>query len=177
MKDIRLKNGEVLHIRKAEVSDAEAMLKYLNTIAGESDFLTFGVGEFNMPVEREKEIIQSCRDSDNRIFIIGEIDGRIVANLNFAAGGRPRTKHVGEFGISVLKEYWGMSIGKNILSCLIDWAKNNGIRKINLRTREDNHRAIKLYQDLGFEQEGILKRDFLTNGEFYSSVCMGLIID
>lgn len=171
-------NGEKIVIRKANGSDAKAMLEYLALIGGESDFLTFGSGEFEKTVEEEEEFIENTLKKNNTLFIIAEINGRVIGNLNFSGGPRQRTAHVGEFGVSILKEYWGNGIGEELIKCLIDWGRNSGIiRKINLRVRADNKRGIHLYKKLGFLEEGILKRDFLINGEFYDSLAMGLLID
>ena len=38
--------NEKVKIRKAVKSDAASLIEYLNIIGGESDFLTFGPGEF-----------------------------------------------------------------------------------------------------------------------------------
>lgn len=165
-------------IRKALKSDASELIEYLNVIGGESDFLTFGVGEFGITVKQEENMIENILKKDNALFIIAEFDGKIIGNLNFTGGSRLRNAHVGEFGVSVVKEHWGKGIGEELIKYLIEWSKETGkIRKINLRVRTDNIRGINLYNKLGFVQEGILKRDFLFNGIFYDSLLMGLLID
>ena len=177
MKEINI-NGKKIVIRKAGKSDAKAMLEYIHSIAGESDFLTFGVGEFEQTLEQQEAFIENIFKKENALFIIAEIDGRVIANLSFSGGPRPRTAHIGEFGVSVLKEYWENGIGEVLIKYLIDWSKTSGvIRKINLRVRTDNTRGISLYRKLGFLEEGIITRDFYMNGEFYDSVAMGLSID
>lgn len=178
LKEIVLKNNKKLVIRKARKEDAEKLINYVNKIAGESDFLTFGPGEFNITVEKEEEILESHLYSNNKIYIIALIDDEIVGSLNFGGGHRPRTMHTGEFGVSVSKKYWGLGIGKELVKYLIDWAKDsNIIKKINLRVREDNNRAIELYKKLGFNHEGIITRDFYLDGKYYSSIQMGLELD
>lgn len=177
MKEVYVINEEII-IRKAKKSDAKALIEYLNVIGGESDYLTFGAGQFGRSVEQEEEFIVNALNKENALFIIAEVSGKVVGNLNFSGGIRQRTAHVGEFGVSILKEYWGNSIGKELVKYLINWSKNSGmIRKINLRVRTDNTRGISLYKKLGFLEEGIIKRDFLINGEFYDSLLMGLLID
>lgn len=176
MRDIYRNNEEVL-IRKASTSDAEEMIKYLNVIGVESDFLTFGAEGFGGSVKEEEEFISSSLSKPNALFIVAEVNGKIVGNLNFSAGPRKRNYHVGEFGVSVLKEYWGKKIGEKLIKYLIKWAGENGIRKINLRVRTDNEKAVKLYNKLGFSEEGVLKRDFLIDGKFYDSYMMGLEIN
>lgn len=56
------------------------------------------------------------------------------------------------------------------------WADTNGIQKITLNVLETNTNAIKLYQKLGFEIEGILKKDkLLSDGKLYNTIMMGRV--
>ena len=177
MKEFNSKTDKFI-IRKAVRSDAKELIEYLNIIGGESDFLTFGAGQFKKTVEQEEEFIADSLTKANALFIIAEINGKIVGNLNFSGGAKERTAHTGEFGISVLKEYWGNGIGEKLLKYLITWSKASGIiRKINLKVRTDNTKAISLYKKLGFSEEGLIKRDFLIDGKFYDCLSMGLSID
>lgn len=107
--------------------------------------------------------------------MIAEIDGRIVGNLNFDGGQRPRTRHMGEFGLTVLKDYWGQGVGSILLKYLINWSRETGvIKKINLTVREDNKTAIKLYKKFGFKEEGFITRFFYLEGKFYNALKMGI---
>lgn len=178
MKKIILRNGKEMTIRKAAKSDAPKMVEYLSVIGGESDNLTFGLNEFKPTAEEEESMIESRNSSNNSLMIVAEIDGEIVSMLSMACGTRPRTRHVGEFGITVRKPYWGLGIGNAMLDFLIDWAGNtNIVRKINLRVRSDNTKAIALYKKHGFKEEGLTTRDFYINEVFYDSINMGLQID
>ena len=177
MKEIHVWDKKVT-IRRAVKSDAAGIIEYCNIIGGESNFLTFDKGKFGMSVEQEEAFIEGLLKRNNALFIIAEIDGRVVGNLNFSGGLRERTAHCGEFGVSVLKEYWGNGIGEALINYLIEWSKSSGIiRKINLRVRTDNVRGIQLYKKLGFAEEGTVKREFYIDGEFYDSLLMGLLID
>lgn len=178
LKQVKLKNGELISIREATALDAKEMLAYIHTISGESDFLTFGEGEFNMSVEQEEAFLNQFLKQDNALFIIAELDGKIVGNLSFAGGAMSRIAHTGELGVSVLKQYWGRGIGTALMDYLISWCKETGIiRKVNLKVRSDNHMAIYIYKKLGFQEEGLITREFYVDGRFYDSVVMGLGID
>ena len=173
-----LKSDSSIAIRKATKSDAKAMLEYINKISSESDNLTFGKGEFPLTLEQEENFIDNISRQDNAIFIIAEIDGKIIGNLNFSGGTKPRIAHTGEFGVSVLKDYWGQGVGTYLIKYLINWSKESDIiRKINLRVRSDNYSAIHVYKKLGFIEEGLITRDLLINGSFYDSISMGMKID
>ena len=178
MKKYRLKNGKTMIIREGDGKDSKRVVEYIEFVASESDYLTFGEGEFNTTVEDEERFIDTCKESKNSLFLIGECEGEIVACLTFSGGSRPRIKHYGEFGITVLKSYWGFGIGRAMLEYLIKWAgESNIIKKVNLKVRADNARAIALYKKLGFVMEGAISRFFYYDGKFYDVYAMGLEID
>lgn len=178
MKTHPLKTGEVLTIREATAEDAARMIRYVKTVGEETDFLTFSGSEFDLSVEAEAKFIESHRNSENQLFIIGELDGEVVSLLNLSASQKPRLAHYGEIGISVLKAHWGKGIGRAMMAYTIAWAKETGIiRKLNLKVLTGNTSAIRLYQKLGFEMEGTIRRDFYLDGQFQDAYCMGLLID
>ncbi|MEA3423805.1 MAG: GNAT family N-acetyltransferase [Bacillota bacterium] len=162
-------------IREAAIEDSKNIIDYINIIAGESDNLTFGIGEFLMTVEEEENYLKEIQNADNALYIIAEYNDTIIGSLNFTAGKRPRIAHVGEFGISVLKEYWGHNVGSKLIEYLIQWAQETKIiRKINLKVRVDNFGAIHLYEKYGFNIEGKTSREFMINGIFHDALMMGL---
>ena len=173
----QLKNGKKLLIREALSDDSATILDYLDHVSRESDYLTFGPGEFDPDVVKEAAFIDSCYSSVNKLYLLGMLDNMVVAVLHFAGGGRLRTRHSGELSISVLKKYWDIGIGSALLDYLSEWANDNGIiKKINLRVRQDNQRAIKLFEKKGFKKEGILRKEIFTNNHYIDLYWMGLVL-
>jgi len=176
-KSYLLSNGYKLLIRPAIAEDASKIIKYINHIAGESDNITFGPGEFDKTVEDEREFLKKINKTPTNILIIGIINKEIVSLANIQSGNRPRTRHTGGLGITVQKKYWHMGIGKSMMDYLINWAKSGKIiKKINLEVREDNFPAIQLYSKMGFIIEGRISRMLYINKKFYAVLCMGLKI-
>lgn len=172
-----LPNGDIFTIREALPKDAVDVLNYINTVSAESDFLGFGAGEFELTETQERAVLQQFFDADTQLYLLGIIDTKIVAVLNFSGGRRLRVRHAGEFGMSVQKRYWGNGIGGLLLDRLLEWAKEtNIITKINLRVRTDNQRAIALYQNKGFVIEGTIINDLYVNDSYYSSHIMGIVL-
>ena len=164
-------------IRHVKVSDAQAVLDFVSQVAGESDNLTFGEGEFNMPLEKEVEFLKALEDDDNAIMLLAFDGEKVIGNLSYSGGKRVRTRHTGEFGVSVRKDYWGQGIGSALIKTMIDWAKSSDYcEKINLKVREDNFKAISLYMKLGFRVEGVVKKDMKINGAYVNAIFMGLDI-
>ena len=177
-KEKTLKNGEVLLIREVQKKDAAHVLEYVDKVAGETDFLRFGPGEFNMSLEDEEKFIESCINSSNHLFVIAEITELLVGTLVFKGGDKPRNSHTGEFGVTVLKKYWESGIGSMLIESLIEWAKSSEtIKKLNLRVRPDNDRAPRLYERFGFVREGLITREHFFAERFHDNIFMGLQID
>lgn len=171
----QLADGRVLVIRQAVGDDACAVLDYVERISGESDFLSFGPGEFELTEPEEADFLRRCCASGNQLYILGLLDDTIVSALAFCGGRRSRVRHRGEFSLSVRKPYWGLGIGSLMLAALIAWARGTRIvNKINLRVRTDNQRAIRLYERQGFVIEGTIRREILLNGSYFDHHWMGL---
>lgn len=167
-----------IYIQEAEKKHAAALIEYVKKVSDETDYLTFGSNEFKKSIEEEEAIIEHHKLARNRIFILAIMNDEIVGILNVNASPKKRLEHIAEFGLSVLKVHWNKGVGTLLLKYLITWAKENEvIRKVNLKVLTTNESAIKLYKKLGFEVEGLIKRDFYLNKEFQDSLVMGLIID
>lgn len=172
------KDDPPLTLREAEPQDAERLLAYIEQVAGESENITFGPGEFGLSVEEERKFLQQSAETPTSLYLIAEVAGEIAGTLSFSTGKRPRLRHAGEFGITVARKYWNCGIGSRMLAYLIEWARQNGtIRKINLRVRVDNLPAIHLYEKYGFVQEGRNTREFYLHGKFVDAYIMGLQLD
>ncbi len=170
-----LSNGNKLFIREAAGIDASDLLKYLERISGETDFLTFGPGEFRMTEDEERFYLDKCLQAENCLYLLALVDNEICGTLSFEAGIRPRNRHTGEFGVTVLEKYWGNGIATVLIRALIEWAENGGIiKKINLRVRTDNRRAVLLYEKLGFIIEGKIIKELMINQKYYDHYWMGL---
>jgi RimJ/RimL family protein N-acetyltransferase len=172
------KDGRSILIREAERRDAEAVLGYITLISQETDFLTFGPGEFRLTLEEESDYLEKCRCAENCLYLLAVLEEIIVGTLTFQAGTRPRVRHAGELGLSVLRAYWGIGIGSSLMDSLLEWSRSgNVITKIDLRVRADNERAIALYRRKGFVVEGTLKNEINLKGVYHDNLWMGLILE
>ncbi|ATF15185.1 hypothetical protein ABEX29_12215 [Brevibacillus porteri] len=104
MKVSKLRSGQEVIIRLGKITDAEAFIAFVHRVSGESDHLSFGQQEWTVTPDEQKENIKRCLETHNQLFLMAEVDGRIVGNLTFRGGIRSRTQHVGEFGIG-FKEF------------------------------------------------------------------------
>lgn len=177
LKEIQLKNGRKLILRKPIVEDAKEMIEYLNIIGGESDNLLFGKDEFHLTAEQEIEHIKGISNGANTLMILGIIDNKIVSISQISSSSRKRIAHNSEISISVKNDYWRNGIGSAVMGELIRFAKESGtIKNINLGVKASNINAINMYEKFGFEKVGVHKDNFNVNGKFDDEILMDLYI-
>jgi RimJ/RimL family protein N-acetyltransferase len=177
MRNIILKNDIEVTIREVTKEDAQNMIDFYNVVGGETDFLSFGANEFKRDLCEYEEYITATSKEQNSIMLLALIDSEIISIATINSSLKERTKHVGTLGIVISKKHTGLGLGKILMNDLIGWAKQNGVtKKISLVTNENNTVAIELYKKLGFEVEGLLKKDNFINGNFNNTIIMGLLL-
>ena len=178
MEVFRLKNGQLLEIRKAVPEDAAQLLAYLPLIGAESDNLLFGKEGIALTVEGEQKLLREIGEEPNSIFLLGFVNGVLVSTCNIRASQRERKRHQGTFAIAVRKPFWHLGIGSLMGKSALEWAKaTNIIATIQLTVRTDNVHAIRLYEHLGFRSIGILHRDLRIRGEYHDTLMMEWLVE
>lgn len=167
-------NGLNYIIRSAVESDAKELSQLRFQIDGETENLDREKGEGFIDEPGFEELIHTDTVSSRNLFLVAAIDSRIVGFSRCEGIYLKRFSHKVEFGVAILKDFWGYGIGKKLLRESVAWADYNGIKKITLNVLETNDRAIELYKKFGFEIEGVLKQDkILSDGSYYDTIVMG----
>jgi RimJ/RimL family protein N-acetyltransferase len=121
--------------------------------------------------EQEARFLEEKAESPNETELIAIIDGKVAGTAGIEAVGKKyKVKHRAEFGISVLKEYWGLGLGKALTKACIQCAKNAGYDQLELNVVADNDRALSLYRSLGFEEFGRNPRGFNSQTSGYQEL-------
>ncbi len=167
-----------LIIREAVPEDAQNVLALMQKVGQETDFLVMDEKGSNLTPAALAIEIDYLRDSINNLLLVAILDETIVGTISVRAAEQYRISHVGEIGISILKEYWGMGLGTMMLEEVLFWAKENGVLfRLELDVQTRNERAVHLYKKLGFQIEATMKRGARKdNGEFLDVYRMSLLI-
>jgi len=156
--------------------DAEELSKLRVKIDGETENLDREPGENLLSPEDFEKIILEDAEAERSIFLLVEAEGKIVGFTRLAGNKLKRFRHKAEFGICILKEYWGYGIGRVLLENVLMCADASGIEKISLTVVETNTKAIELYKKYGFVEEGLLVKDRIhKDGNYYNTLIMGRI--
>lgn len=158
---IKLKNGKEALLRNGDSADGLAVFENFNATHAETDYLLSYPDENSFDPEQEAQFLQEKTDSPDEIEIIAIIDGKVAGTAGIEAVGRKhKLRHRAEMGISILKEYWGLGLGKALSEACIRCAKEAGYTQLELNVVAENAAAIHLYQSLGFEIFGRNPRGF-----------------
>lgn len=173
---IQLKNGMECCLRNGVESDGQAVLDNFNLTHGETDYLLSYPDETSFDAMRESQFLKHKAESANEIEILAVIDGVVVGTAGIdAVGTKFKIRHRAEFGISVLKKYWGVGIGRALMEACIQCAKEAGYVQLELTVVADNERAIALYQKAGFVECGRNPKGFRSRtAGFQETVTMRL---
>ena len=111
-REISLKDQRKCLLKNAERADAAAFLHYFTQAHAETDFLTTYADEGTHSVEDMEERLAAQKASRTEIEICAFVDGILVGSAgNHALSTREKLRHRADFGISILREYWGQGIG------------------------------------------------------------------
>jgi RimJ/RimL family protein N-acetyltransferase len=154
-----LKDAQKLIVRNPKLGDEQGLITQMKIVDSETKFLAREPDEFNFSLEQEREFIKNSMNDENRLFLIGEIDGRIIANCSVGViSNNKRYLHRAAMGIAVCKDYWSNGIGKKMMQECIKWCKEKGIEQLELEVVTENNRAVSMYKNLGFQIHGTKKR-------------------
>lgn len=174
---VLLNDGRVCTIRIAQAEDAARLLEHIKKSADETTFLTFAGSEFTLTVEEEAQHLQDALEAATELYLVAVLDEQVIGNLFFRTGRRSRTRHAGEFGMAVQQAFWGQGVGSALLDGLIAWGQaHTVVKKINLKVRVENARAIALYEKKGFVREGVLRGEHCIDGVLYDLLRMALFV-
>jgi hypothetical protein len=152
-----------------------ALLRNLKRVVDERAYTwTERVGK-----EKKEHLLATIRDRRS-LSIVAQFAGKneIIGQLSLTLPGDVRkVSHVRNLSILVVDGYRGRGVGKALMRYAVDWAKRTeGVEKIHLGVFSTNTRAMNLYKDLGFEVEGVLKRQYVINGDYVDEIVMGLFV-
>lgn len=152
---IILKNGREVLIRNGDRSDGKSVYEVFNLTHGETDYMLSYPDENSFDPDEEAEYLENKTKSPNEVELVALVDGKVAGTAGIeAVGTKYKLKHRADFGIGILKEYWGLGLGRALTEACIQCAKDAGYLQLELNVVAENKRAISLYRSLGFKEHG-----------------------
>ena len=154
-KIITLKNGMECCLRNAAQQDGQLVLDNFNLTHAQTDYLLTYPDENSFDAAQESRFLKEKSDSEKEIELIAAVNGAVIGTAGIeAVGTKYKVRHRAEFGISVLKEFWGLGVGWSLMTSCIECAKTAGYSQLELIVAAENKRALSMYEKAGFVEYG-----------------------
>lgn len=165
-------------IREAIPSDAEQIIPYVQRLCAEpGSNIELPAGEFTLTVDEEQAILSDYARSDNSIYLVAELGGKIIGTLNCRGSKRQAIRHTVTLGMSVDPAWRGKGIGSLLMARAIEWAKGTGIvKRIELSVFAHNEAAIHLYRKFGFAVEGQRRQAIFRDEQYLDDLLMARLL-
>lgn len=110
--------------------------------------------------------------------LVAEVDGQVAGYAAVRQAMRiPSHAHVLDLnGLAVDPGHQGHGVGRALVEASVVRARSLGARKLDLRVLGTNQRARRLYESCGFQVEGLLREEFLLDGQYVDDVFMSLML-
>jgi len=170
-------NPQKIKIRELSQRDAKRakeFLDYINSLIEEDAKILFNK---KLTLKEEKAWLKNSLKlirKKKKIICIAQDKGKIIG-VSDVEMKKYRESHIGEFGISVRKEYRGMGIGKRLMKTTLELAKKKLRPKIiKLSVFENNKIAQNLYKKFGFKKAAKIPKQIQYKGKLINRIIMTL---
>lgn len=167
-------SGRLITLRPPQNGDEQILYDFAREIEAEDTYILLNPRE---PVTMEEEM-KYLSDILSRIRVNWQIhylifhETRLIGSSQVSLQGR-RKKHLGSFGISLLKAYRHDGIGTKIASFILNEAKSKlHLSSVILECFASNLVACHLYQKLGFIEYGRLPHGLQYKDTFDDAILM-----
>ena len=164
-----LVSGDILCIRPIQVADRIVLKKNIQSVCNEKIYLM--TDEFIITEEWQKILEKAVDEQDRRLLIVPEINDRVVGHLRlFPEWNGPKSSHVGQIGMAIIKKFRNQGIGSELLDYAINWAKFVGLKKLTASIFATNDSALNLFKKFRFTQEGRKSQQFFVDGRYIDEI-------
>lgn len=164
-----------IQVRHAEPGDAAALVDLARSVGAEPEGWLITDGDWRTPSE-ERRYLRTIRRSAHAAVLVAETADGVVGRLSISRDPHPASRHVADLGLMVAQGFRRRGVGRALMVAAEDWARGVGVRKIELHVFPYNEPAIALYEDLGYEREGLRRVHYQRGGDLLDALLMAKIV-
>ena len=160
-----------IQIRPARPEDAPALVELGASIGREPEAWLLNTDGWRSVAEERRYLRALRRHPDAAVFVADD-DGTVVGRLSIARDPHGASRHVADLGLMVAAGSRRRGIGRALLEQAAAWARASGVLKLELHVFPWNEPAIRLYEQFGFEREGLRKEHYRRGAELVDAILM-----
>jgi RimJ/RimL family protein N-acetyltransferase len=164
-------------MRIAGPGDAAALLRLKQRLDRETSFMLLEADERDASAQAVADELAAVRRTENSAVIVAELGDELVGYVELTGGAFRRNRATAYLVIGVLAEASGQGVGTGLLAEAKRWAASVGLHRLELTVMAHNHRAVGLYERMGFGVEGRRSQCLVIEGRFVDELYMAVILD
>jgi RimJ/RimL family protein N-acetyltransferase len=161
-----------VEIRHARPEDAATLVQLGASVGREEGGWLLNTNGWRSVGEERRYLRALKRYPHAAVFVAEDEDGRLVGRLSLARDNHPSSHHVADLGLMIASSHRRRGIGRALLEQATSWARDAGVRKLELHVFPWNEAAIALYESFGFEREGVRREHYRRDGEYVDAILM-----
>lgn len=170
----KTKKGKEIIIRYPEKGDERRLWEYVNKLSKEKTYISLQ-GEKISLKEELKYLGNQLKTIENKkcvhLFVFCNDELISASDVHMK---EKTEKHIGIFGIAILKDFRGEGIGKLLMELVLKEAEKElpDLKVVTLEVYETNSIAQNLYREFGFVEYGRLPNGITRNNSFEDGLFM-----
>ena len=160
-----------VRVRLASPRDARALVELAHEVGAEPEGWLISEGDWRS-VRDERRQLAAARRSRDVAVLVAENAAGIVGRLSIVRDLHPACAHVADLGLMVARSHRREGVGSALLAAAESWARDVGVRKLELSVFPHNAPALALYHRCGYEQEGHRVGQFRRGDTYVDSILM-----
>ncbi|MBI2845640.1 MAG: GNAT family N-acetyltransferase [Chloroflexi bacterium] len=165
-------NGEKTRLRAIEREDVPRFVEWLN-----DPEVAYYLGRLPLlsRADEERWFEETVRDERHRILAIDTQEGAHIGSIGLHNLDWKNSS--AELGIMIGdKNYWGQGYGRDAIRSLLGFGFGElNLHRIFLRVYDFNPRAIRCYENVGFQHEGVFREAVYLNSGYHNELVMGIL--
>jgi RimJ/RimL family protein N-acetyltransferase len=125
------------------------------------------------PIEYWQERMQQGAGGEQGVTYIAEAAGELIGMTALVRHDLPKTRHAGSiFGVYTHPSWRGTGVADALLEACVAYARQLGMRLVQLGVVTTNASAIRLYLRCGFQVYGVEPESLFVDGTYYDELLM-----
>jgi len=170
------RDGRRVVLRTLKWDDLEDCLEFINSLVDEKANILR-----DQKVTKEAEIewlakALSRMELEEVVYLVAEVDGKVVANSELSRRVSGYDKHLGSIGIAIKNGFRDSGIGTEMMKTLVEQGKSWGLKVLMLTVFANNARALHVYRKIGFVETGRIPKRFFKESQYLDEVIMTMML-